>query len=291
MKKVIIGGVPEHFNFPWNLAIDEGLFEREGIALKWKDFPAGTGALNEALRSKKLDLAVILTEGIIKDIADDNPSQIVQVYVNSPLLWGIHVAHHSKYQSIDALKGTKAAISRYGSGSHLMAIVNAEKHNWDLDSDLNFHLIEDLEGALNALPKEEADYFMWEKFMTKPFVDNGTFRLIGETPTPWPSFVIVGRKEFLENESETLESILKIINRKTESFKEIPGIEKMIAERFDQKPEDVNEWLSLTSWSSSQLSEKDLDHVQNTLLKLNLLKQKYESERFLFSSSSPSLID
>lgn len=287
MKKVVIGGVPEHFNFPWNLAIEEGLFEREGITLKWKDFPAGTGALNEALRNKELDLAVILTEGIVKDIADSNPSQIVQVYVHSPLLWGIHVAHDSIYQNIEELKGTKAAISRYGSGSHLMAIVNAEKHGWDLDSDLNFHLVEDLEGALEALPKGEADYFMWEKFMTKPFVDNGTFRLIGETPTPWPSFVIVGQKEFLENESETLESILKIINSKTESFKEIHGIENMIAERFNQKSEDVEKWLKLTSWSKAQLTEQQLDHVQNTLIKLNLSKQKQENKRFLFSPTAP----
>lgn len=283
MKKVIVGGVPEHFNFPWNLAIEEGLFEKEGIVLEWKDFPAGTGALNDALRKKELDLAVILTEGIVKDIAAGNPSQIVQVFVESPLLWGIHVAQNSHYQNLDQLKGTKAAISRYGSGSHLMAIVNAKLHKWNLDSDLDFHLIEDLDGALDALPKGEADYFMWEKFMTKPFVDNGTFRLIGEAPTPWPSFVIVGRKEFLNNESETVETILKIINNKTRRFKTIPEIENKIANRFDQKPEDVAEWLSLTSWSDSQLTEKHLDLVQNTLLDLNLVKQKQENDLYLFS--------
>ena len=33
------------------------------------------------------DIAVILTEGIIKDIAAGNPSKIVQVYVQSPLIW------------------------------------------------------------------------------------------------------------------------------------------------------------------------------------------------------------
>jgi hypothetical protein len=44
------------------------------------------------LRDGETDIAVILTEGIVKDIVAGNPSKIVQVYVESPLIWGIHVA-------------------------------------------------------------------------------------------------------------------------------------------------------------------------------------------------------
>jgi hypothetical protein len=33
------------------------------------------------------DIAVILTEGIVKDIVAGNPSKIVQVYVESPLIY------------------------------------------------------------------------------------------------------------------------------------------------------------------------------------------------------------
>src|SRR5690554_503105 len=82
MKKLIIGGVPEHFNLPWQLAIDAKKFEQAGIELTWRDFPKGTGDLNRALRAKEIDLAVILTEGIVRDIIQGNPARIVQVYVN-----------------------------------------------------------------------------------------------------------------------------------------------------------------------------------------------------------------
>jgi hypothetical protein len=44
------------------------------------------------------DIAVILTEGIVKIIAA-GASKIVQVYVESPLIWGIHVAANSGYTS------------------------------------------------------------------------------------------------------------------------------------------------------------------------------------------------
>jgi hypothetical protein len=58
------------------------------------------------LRDGSTDIAVILTEGIIKDIIGGNPSKIVQIYVESPLMWGIHVAAQSNYQSLTDLKKT-----------------------------------------------------------------------------------------------------------------------------------------------------------------------------------------
>lgn len=88
MTKIRIGGVPEHFNLPWHLAIEDGMFASQGIELEWIDFPEGTGAMNKALRDKEIDLAVILTGGIIKDIAAGNPSKILQLFVSSPLQWG-----------------------------------------------------------------------------------------------------------------------------------------------------------------------------------------------------------
>ena len=132
MKKVNIGGVPEHFNLPWTLTIKNGEYKKNDIDLQWHDYSGGTGAMCKALRDKEIDIAVILTEGIIKDIIDGNPSKIVQTFIQTPLIWGIHVAADSPYKAIEDLKGTKAAISRYGSGSHLMAYINAENNKWNL---------------------------------------------------------------------------------------------------------------------------------------------------------------
>ena len=281
MKKIIIGGVPEHFNLPWYIALREKKFQNVNINLRWKDFPGGTGEMGQALRDKEIDMAVILTEGIIRDIVNGNPSSIVQVFVESPLLWGIHVAADSEFVNIHDLKGTSAAISRYGSGSHLMAYVNAENHDWDLKKDLNFKEIKDLEGALKSLPKGEGDYFMWEKFMTKPYVDDGTFRLIGESPTPWPSFVIVARNEVVEEDGETIKEILDVINEITKDFKDIPQIAELIAERYGQEIEDVREWLDLTHWSQQQISLEAVEKVQDQLLNLGLIEKKLKTSQLL----------
>ena len=281
MTTLTMGGVPEHFNLPWYIALRDKEFNKKGINVRWKDYPGGTGEMNQALRNKEIDMAVILTEGIVRDIILGSPTKIVQVFVESPLIWGIHVAADSEYSEIVDLKGTAAAISRYGSGSHLMAYVNAENHEWDLQKDLNFKEIKDLDGALEGLPKGRGDYFMWEKFMTKPYVDNGTFRLIGEAPTPWPSFVIAVRNDVLEQHGEQIKTMLDVINGITTKFKYIPSIDQIIADRYGQKIEDVQEWLSLTRWSQEQLTAEEVEHVQIQLLKLDLIPNKTQINNLL----------
>ena len=278
MKTIKIAGVPEHFNLPWHLCIENGEFEQVGIDLQWTDVPEGTGKMCQLLRDGETDIAVILTEGIVKDIIGGNPSSIVQVYVESPLIWGIHVAANSKYHSMSDLKNAKVAISRYGSGSHLMAYVNAQNQSrmmsgWNTDN-LQFEIVNTIDGAVEALANGKADYFMWERFMTQPLVDKGIFRRIAECPTPWPCFVIAVRNEFLEHNEQTLSLILAIINKTTIEFKDIPSIDRTLATKYHQKIDDIQEWLSLTKWSQKPIEEKVLNKIQNQLFDLKIIDKK-----------------
>lgn len=273
MRKYFIGGVPEHFNLPWYLTLSNKEYQSRGINLRWKDFYGGTGQMCAALRSGEIDMAVVLTEGMVRDIHNGNDCKIVQVFVHSPLIWGIHVAANSDYNTIDSLKGKQAAISRYGSGSHLMPYVNARTQGWNTETDLDFVVVKNLDGALESLPKGLGDYFMWEKYTTQPYVDKGIFRRIGECPTPWPCFVIAVRNEMLEEHKDDVETILKIINNTTAKFKDLPDVDKMISERYQINIEDVRLWLSLTEWSQEQLSFKELDLVQQQLHELNLIEE------------------
>lgn len=273
MKTIRIAGVPEHFNLPWHLCIENGEFNEVDIDLQWVDVPEGTGKLCQMLRDNQTDIAILLTEGIVKDIAGGNPSSIVQTYVQSPLIWGIHVAANASYNHLSDLEQKKAAISRMGSGSHLMAIVNAKNEGWNTDA-LSFEIVNTIDGAVEALTNGTADYFMWERFMTKPLVDNGTFRRIADCPTPWPCFVIAVRNEVLEKDKHVIDQILEIINTTTREFKEIPSIDRTLASRFNQKTEDIQEWLKLTQWSQKQFDKKTFEKVQSQLFDLGIISTK-----------------
>jgi len=281
MKSIRIVGVPEHFNLPWHLAIEEGAFESRGIDLQWTDIPEGTGRMCHMLKDDETDLAIILTEGLIKSISEGNAAKIVQEYIATPLQWGIHVASQSDYSTLAELKETNTAISRFGSGSHLMAYVNAQNQSWDT-ADLNFKIIDNLQGAIEALTNGQADYFMWEHFTTKPLVDNGTFRRLGDCPTPWPCFVIAASDKFISEEPGLLNHVLETINAYSSEFKSIPSIDRTLANRYEQKLDDIKSWLSITRWSQQQVSHDVLTNTQKTLLELDLITKIMPWEKMLW---------
>lgn len=281
MKKVKVIGVPEHFNLPWHMAIEEGAFTSRGITLEWEDIPEGTGRMSKMLSDGATDLAVILTEGMVKSITDGNPSKIVQTYIETPLRWGIHVSANSSYQNLSEIENAKVAISRFGSGSHLMAIVNAQNQNWKTDK-LKFEVINNLNGAVKALSEGLDAYFMWERFTTKPLVDQGIFKRLGDCPTPWPCFVIAATDRFISEQSGLLKHVLEIINQYTTEFKTIPSIDRTIANAYGQRLEDIKEWLGLTQWSQEQLTAESLQQVQERLKSLDLIETIGPAEKYLY---------
>jgi len=271
-----VGGVPEHFNLPWKKAIEENRFEKQGISISWQDYHGGTGAMTKALRSGDLDIAILLTEGIIADIHRGNPSKIIQFYVKSPLRWGIHVGAKSKFTSVNDLENSRAAISRFGSGSHLMAYVNADNYKWDLAKQ-KFEVVKNLDGGRAYLADGKADYFLWEKFTTKPFVDNGEFRIIGECPTPWPSFVVAVREELLLTHNTEIEQILKIVNESCSQVKRSDNTVNEIAERYQLKEEDVAVWFNETEWAyNGDLDSETINKVQERLIDLEIIDAKMD---------------
>jgi sulfonate transport system substrate-binding protein len=281
MTDLKVGGVPEHFNYPWYLTLKNKEYTQKNINLRWQDFPGGTGEMCKALRSGEVDIAIVLTEGIIKDIAEGNPSKIVQTFVKSPLIWGIHVAAKSKFKSFQDLEHAVIAISRFGSGSHLMAIVNAFNQGWNV-STLKFKVVDNLQGGIDALANGEADYFMWEHFTTKPLVDNGTFRRIGNCPTPWPCFVIAVRNEILEKRYKEVKKVLDIINQQTKDFKNIENIDKILVERYEQKLEDIQKWLKITAWNDGKPITKNLiTRIQNKMVRFNVIEKSKDSGEFI----------
>ena len=284
MKKITIGGVPEHFNLPWHLAIEGDKFKKIGIDLQWKEFPGGTGDMCTALRDGSIDIAIILTEGIIKDISNGNPSKIVKVFVESPLLWGIHVGGDSKFTSVKELENTKIAISRVGSGSQLMAKVNAHTQGFDV-TNLNYEIVKNLKGGIEALTNGTADYFLWEHFTTKPYVDSGIFRRVNSITTPWPCFVNAVTDKVLEDQSDDIKQIINVINKQLKLFKnplENNELVQLFSERYQQKKEDIKEWLAITKWSSKKtISKKLINTIQNKLVQFNVIETEVHPKHLI----------
>ncbi len=269
-----VGGVPEHFNLPWRLAIEEGRFQDIGLNLHWSDMSGGTGQMIRGLETGSIDIAVLLTEGITKSILEGLDAKILQVYVVSPLHWGVHVPVNSSIQTTQDVENGTFAISRYGSGSHLMAYVMADQHGWNLD-ELKFNVIGDVYGGLWALENNEAQAFLWEKYTTFPFVEQAKCRYVGEVVTPWPCFVIAVRSEVAEKHGALLQLMCDIVNEKAQEVKKDPDAVEIISWRYNLRMDQVEKWLSETEWNYKGI-EYPLAFEKTThyLKKLGLLSEE-----------------
>jgi ABC-type nitrate/sulfonate/bicarbonate transport system substrate-binding protein len=287
MEKIKIIGVPEHFNYPWVRIVEEQPFREEDIVLEWMNEPRGSGAMNKTIREEQADVAIILTESFIKDKVEGNPGQIIGLHVQSPLIWGIHISSKVTTKSMEELKHAPFVISRYGSGSHLMAFLLARKNGWDLDS-LQFEVVGDLEGAKKALKSAVPKIFLWEKYMTKPLVDKGLFNRVGEIPTPWPCFVMVASKNALEKYPKQLRTLRDLVYQKSSSLSKEADFIRQLNDKYGINESDLKDWLAQTNWASKgEIETKALSETMETLKALKLITREMAVERLV----NPEFVD
>ena len=170
-----IGGVPEHFNYPWKIA--KSLDNNNTFV--FVEQKLGTGEMINNLKNKNLDIIIALTEGIITDIINGSNIKCIGTYVETPLCWAISTSKNSKINSIDELKDKKFGISRFQSGSHLMTYVLANQRGWNIN-DISFEVKGNFKNLRDSLNDNTTDAFMWETFTTKPFHDSQEIKRLGD---------------------------------------------------------------------------------------------------------------
>ena len=268
MRNLNIGGVTEHFNLPWNLAVEQNKFTDAGVDLSWKFFPGGTGIMTEALKTGELDLAILLTEGFISAAAKGLKAKIVKEYITSPLGWGIFTGNHSTFYSVYNRLPKKYAISKLGSGSHLMAMIHAEQRGDTINPE-DLIEVKSIDGAMESLTKNETQIFYWEKYMTKAFVEIGTVRMIGEFSAPWSSMLIIASDDALATKRDAIYKVLQVINNESKHFVSAPDTVQHLQERFKLSKTDAATWLRSTVWSCDySVSLHGLENAKQALLKI-----------------------
>jgi len=202
---------------------------------------------------------------------DDSQFELYSFYTKTPLIWGVHVPAKTEIKSLVDIKKATFIISRYGSGSHLMAFLLAESLGLDLDS-LKFKIIKNLDGAREQFKKGGNYVFLWEKFMTKPFVDNGEMHRISDFPTPWSCFVTCVRKSILSQHKKQIEALMTNVLSTASYLKTSALTEKILAREYQLQIPDVNSWLDTIEWQSSiNLNKALINRVKKKLKQLDLI--------------------
>lgn len=267
--KLRVAGVPEPYNLPWHLAMEKCLFAAAGIELDWHVVHEGTGRMCQMLHDGELDMAVLVTEGAQRDVLVGGPHRIVSTFVESALPWGVHVPASSGLLAAD-LKGVPYAISRPGSGSHIMAMLHAEKLGWrPLDEDLE--VVHNMAGAAKRLQQDPPAIFLWERYVTQQYVDAGIMRCVDVIRAPWPGFVITARKDFFEQHAEVIEQSLAILRSEAEALKDGPHTAELVMQNAGFSEELAHEWLQHARWKVAPPEAGAFDNLTATLRQLGLV--------------------
>lgn len=225
----------------------------------------------QALESNELDAALVLTEAVAHAQNQGKEIEPMAIYVESPLVWGIFSGAKNRVEKVEIAPTIRYAISRFGSGSHLMAQVDAFMRGEKIEDD-QFIPVSNLEGATQSLQNLETDLFFWEKWMTKPLVDNGMLKMVDERPTPWSCFTLVGRKDFLKDEQKrnSLKSGYLEVLQTAKGFHLQEGAYQQLATAYGLKPDDCNQWLKTVRWAENWITpESQLEIAHRWLDKVN----------------------
>jgi len=267
----VVGGVPEPMNLPWLQSIADGTFANAGIDVEWIDEPGGTGAIAKALSDRRLDVATILTEGAVAAIVNGADLRICSLWMPSPLLWGIHVAGHSAARTIHDIDPVRFAVSRLGSGSHLMAYLLAARDGFGLQP-AQLVVVGDIDGARAALRDGRADVFLWEKYVTSPLVHSGEFRRLDVIATPWPSFAIAVHTDTLLSRADELDRLIGTALQAAGRFSRDREAGSLVMSRYGLTARDAAEWLAGCQFATTTgVAPHVVDDIQRRLLSVGAI--------------------
>lgn len=269
-------GVPEHFNVPFKLAKERGLYAERGVDFDWRYEPKGTGAMAQQLEDDEVDLAVMLSEGATAKVASGAPFKVVGTYISSPLRWGIHVRKSAEVRKPEDLHGKVFGISRELSGSHLMAHVFAHQCGWDPLKDVPIKVCGTLQDARGYMASGEIDAWLWEKFTTKHLVDSGEWDIVGEVPTPWPCFVFVASDKALAERRAEIQAMIEVTRPVCDEFKANAGGSTVayVSQHHAMSEADAAEWLDGTHWAcSAEVAASTLQKTQDALIVIGQMKE------------------
>lgn len=270
-----VAGVPEHFNAPFHLAKERGIYEQRGVDMAWHTVPQGTGEMARQLEEGEVDLAVMLSEGATAKVASGAPLKLVGTYVSSPLRWGIHVKHGAEARSPEDLRGKVFGISRKLSGSHLMAHVFAHQSGWDPVRDAPVKICGTLQDGRTFMASGEIDAWLWEKFTTKHLVDSGEWDIVGEVPTPWPCFLFVASERALAERRGEIRAVIEATKPVCDEFKANAGGSTVayVAKHHAMSQADATEWLGGTQWAcAAEIAASTLEKTQEALVTIGQMQ-------------------
>jgi hypothetical protein len=131
---------------------------------------------------------------------------------------------------------------------------------------------------------DHPELFLWEKFTTKPWVDSGEMKRIGEVPSPWPCFVIAVTNDALNQFGEVIFQLRDLIYAESLALKSSKSTLSEISSEYQLNHEDLEIWFEQTDWATGPtISKKSLIESMDQMIQLRIIKSRQNCEDLLFT--------
>jgi hypothetical protein len=162
-----------------------------------------------------------------------------------------------------------------------MAMVLARREKWE-KAELTFEPVGNMDGAREVMKLGNDGMFLWEKYTTAPEVKNGTMVRLDEVASPWPCFVMAASEKALLEFGKVIFDVRDEVYGISDSFSSQSDQVQTLSEFYQLDPEDVEKWLTQTSWcTDNKISIPELNGIMQEMKELGILQEVLDPKRFL----------
>ena len=96
--------------------------------------------------------------------------------------------------------------------------------------------------------------------------------MIGEFHAPWSSFLVVASDKCIEEQSDQLLLMLKVVEEQVQCFLIDPSTPLEISKQFHLSPENAKTWLSEQEWHHNHnvIHQKEIINAMNALQRVGI---------------------
>lgn len=169
------------------------------------------------------------------------------------------------------------AISRFGSGSHLMTCVLAVGRGWPVEA-LKFYVAGNFQALRDYVNAHDDAAFMWSEDMSQPYYDSGEIKRIGEITTPWPSFLVCSLSSYAINHEKELRALSAALQEACELFRSTKDIHIDIAQLHEHTIDDTKRWYDAVSITgSNNIAESTITKAIAALIEAKQLPPTFKA--------------
>lgn len=242
-KAVSITTVPTPPNWLTLVALDKGFFSQEGLDITPKDYPSGKRALNGMFR-KEVDIATSADVPIVMTSFKRSDYSIFGVIGQSFNDNKIVANRDRAIQKPSDLKGKRIGVQKQSASHFFLYLFLLKSHILFSDIEASFIKVEDLphalgRGEVDAISTREPFFTQAKKLLGDRAEEFAVPGLYTKT------FSLVAFNDFIKQEPQVIQKILRALIRAEEFVKEQPEQASLVlAKRLDLAQATVLEILS-----------------------------------------------